>query len=175
MIAPRSPVVQTGIRAASPLAVVVATYLFFAGHNQPGGGFAAGLVLGAVVALRMVTGMAVPVRADVLLAVGGVLAAVVAVAPLLLGQPLLDQVVVESTVPVLGKVKSGSAQLFDAGVAAIVVGLVLAVMNGLGVEQMADPPVPAQPEDDRSVREAGLAGGPAGSNSRVGGPGGGGR
>ena len=139
MIAARSPVVQTGIRAASPLAVVVATYLFFAGHNQPGGGFAAGLVLGAVVALRMVTGMAMPAKAGMLLAGGGILAASVAVAPLLLGQALLDQVVVESTVPVLGKVKSGTALLFDTGVTAIVVGLVVAVMNGLGVEQMAGP------------------------------------
>ena len=53
MIAERSIVVRTGIQLAGPLAAVVAAYLFFAGHNQPGGGFAAGLVLGAVVALRM--------------------------------------------------------------------------------------------------------------------------
>ena len=149
MIAERSPVVQSAIRAASPLAVVVATYLLFAGHNQPGGGFAAGLVLGAVVALRMVTGMAMPAKAGMLLAGGGILAASVAVAPLLFGQAALDQVVVESTVPVLGKVKSGTALLFDVGVTAIVVGLVVAVMNGLGVEQMAGPASLAGSEPSR--------------------------
>ena len=44
MIASRSPIVRLGIRAASPLAIVIAVYLLFAGHNRPGGGFAAGLV-----------------------------------------------------------------------------------------------------------------------------------
>ena len=33
MIAERSVVVRTGVELAGPLAVVVATYLFFAGHN----------------------------------------------------------------------------------------------------------------------------------------------
>ena len=56
MIRGRSPVVRSAIRAASPLALLVAAFLFFAGHNQPGGGFAAGLVIGAVVALRTVAG-----------------------------------------------------------------------------------------------------------------------
>ena len=46
MISSRSPIVELGVRAASPLALVVAAFLFFAGHNRPGGGFAAGLVLG---------------------------------------------------------------------------------------------------------------------------------
>ena len=40
MIGTRSPIVRLAIQATSPLALVVATYLFFAGHNRPGGGFA---------------------------------------------------------------------------------------------------------------------------------------
>ena len=36
--------------SATPiLALMLAGFLFFAGHNQPGGGFAAGLVIGSVV------------------------------------------------------------------------------------------------------------------------------
>ena len=53
-------------------------------------------------------------------------------APLFGGQVLLDQVVWEATLPVLGKVKGGSALVFDLGVTLIVVGLVLAVLEGLG-------------------------------------------
>jgi len=39
----------------------------------------------------------------------------------------------------LGKVKSGSALLFDLGVTAIVVGLVTALLEGFGAEQLAGP------------------------------------
>lgn len=137
MIAERSMVVRTGIQLASPIAVVVAAYLFFAGHNQPGGGFAAGLVLGAVVALRTVVGLSHPRRPGRLLGAGGVVAGVVAVAPLVGGGLLLDQVVVEGEVPVLGKVKAGTALVFDLGVAMIVVGLVVAVLVALDAADLA--------------------------------------
>lgn len=60
MIATRSPIARLGIRAASPLAIMTGVYLLFAGHNQPGGGFSAGLVFGAVIALRTVTGLQTP-------------------------------------------------------------------------------------------------------------------
>lgn len=141
MIATRSSIVAVGVRVVSPLAIVLAVFLFFAGHNQPGGGFAAGLVLGSVVALRKLAGLGSPFDAITLLSVGGVICGLVAVAPLVVGDTLLDQVVVERTVPVLGKVKSGSAAIFDLGVTAIVVGLVAAVLDGLG------------PSDDRSAHD----------------------
>jgi len=137
MIAERSVVIRTGVQLASPLAVVVAAYLFFAGHNQPGGGFAAGLVLGAVVALRTVVGLAEPRHARRLMAAGGIIAGLVAFAPLLVGEELLDQVVVTSDVPLLGTVKSGSALVFDLGVTLIVVGLVTTVLRALGADELA--------------------------------------
>jgi len=133
MIAPQSPIVVTGIRVVSPLAIMLAAYLFFAGHNQPGGGFAAGLVLGSIAALRMIAGMRPIADAINVLALGGVVCGVLALAPLLFGEVLLDQVVLESTLPLLGKVKGGSALVFDLGVTLIVVGLVLSVLEGLGV------------------------------------------
>lgn len=138
MIAARSPLARLGIQAAIPLAIVVAIFLFFAGHNRPGGGFAAGLVLGAVVALRTVAGLQRPTCAIGLLSAGGVMVGLVALAPLVSGDVLLDQVVVDGTVPLLGKIKSGSALVFDAGVTLIVVGLVVAVLEGLGATELAD-------------------------------------
>jgi multicomponent Na+:H+ antiporter subunit A len=144
MIPAQSAVLPLAVRVTSPLALVLAAYLFFAGHNSPGGGFAAGLVLGAVVALRIVGGLQQPRHTIALLAGGGILAAGIAIIPLVFGEPLLDQVIVERTVPVLGKVKSGSALIFDAGVTLIVVGLVVAVLDGLGIEDLAEP----DPGDD---------------------------
>ena len=131
MIATRSPIVRLGIQAASPLAIVVGVYLLFAGHNNPGGGFAAGLVFGAVVALRTVTGLQRPGHANALIASGLVIVAIVAIAPLLWGDSLLDQQVISRELPLFGKVKSGTALPFDIGVTAIVIGLVVALLDGL--------------------------------------------
>ncbi|MEL7157588.1 MAG: MnhB domain-containing protein [Actinomycetota bacterium] len=126
-----SPVLELGVRMASPLAVMVGIYLLFAGHNNPGGGFAAGLVFGTVVTLRTVAGLSAPERWLDLVAGGVIVVGLVALAPMLFGSELLDQVVVETELPVLGKVKSGSALIFDIGVTAIVVGLVAALLDAL--------------------------------------------
>ncbi len=136
MIGDRPAVLQIAIQAASPLALVVATYLFFAGHNQPGGGFAAGLVLGAVVALRTVAGLAQPLRPVPLLGAGAIITGLVAIIPMFFGDVLLDQAIGDVEVVVLGKVKVGTALAFDAGVTLIVVGLVVAVLEGLGAGQL---------------------------------------
>jgi multicomponent Na+:H+ antiporter subunit A len=147
MIAGRSLVARSGVKLASPFAVVVACMLFFAGHNQPGGGFAAGLMLGAVVALRAVVGLPVPVRSSPFLAAGGASGVVVAIAPMLLGNALLDQVTVETTVVVLGKIKFGTALAFDVGVALVVVGLVIALLDAFAAAELDAPPTEASPTD----------------------------
>jgi multisubunit Na+/H+ antiporter MnhB subunit len=138
MIARTSPIVRLAVRAVTPIALLIAAYVLFAGHNQPGGGFAAGLLLGAVIVLRTVAGLQQPRHAAVLLAVGGVIVGVEAIAPLLWGETLLDQVVVSWEVPLLGKVKTGSALVFDIGVVAVVVGLVVAVLDGFGGTSLVD-------------------------------------
>lgn len=143
MIPVRTPVVVQAIRVASPLALLIGSYLFFAGHNQPGGGFAAGLVVGAVVALRVIVGLPRPRDAARWFVVGSALIGFVALAPLLGGEPLLDQVVIERDLPLLGKVKSGSALIFDAGVTAIVVGLFIAVFDGLDADALGQDEAPA--------------------------------
>ncbi len=137
MIATQSPIAGLGIRAASPLAIIAGVYLLFAGHNQPGGGFAAGLVFGAVIALRTVTGLQTPVHANTLIAVGVAIVCFTAAAPLAFGNELLDQQLVSRELPVLGKIKVGSALPFDIGVTAVVVGLIIALLDGLGATRLA--------------------------------------
>jgi multisubunit Na+/H+ antiporter MnhB subunit len=132
VIAERSPIVEIGIQASTPFALVIGTYLLFAGHNRPGGGFAAGLIFGAVVALRTIVGLQRPAHGMTVVAVGVAVVAAVALAPVLWGRELLDQLVVSADVPVLGTIKSGSALPFDIGVAVIVVGLIVAALDGLG-------------------------------------------
>ncbi len=138
MIARTSPIVSLAVRAVTPIALLVAAYVLFAGHNQPGGGFAAGLMLGAIVVLRTLAGIQQPRNAPVWLSTGGVIAGLVAIAPMLWGEPLLDQFVVTWEVPILGTVKTGSALLFDLGVVGIVVGLVIALLDGLDAPSLVD-------------------------------------
>ncbi len=138
MIATRSPIVRLAIQTATPIAIVLGTYLLFAGHNRPGGGFAAGLVFGAVVVLRTIAGLQRPRHADTLIAVGVVIAVAVAALPVLWGDPFLDMKIVETTVPLLGKIKTGSALPFDIGVMAIVVGLIVALLDGLSLPTVDD-------------------------------------
>ena len=144
MIDRLSPIIRLGIRAASPFAAIVGCYLLFAGHNNPGGGFAAGLVFGAVLALRTIAGYHRPTYGITLVAAGAFVVAGVALLPLLWGDPLFDQQVLSVEAPLLGKIKTGSALLFDLGVTAIVVGTVIAVLDGLGAAEFAaDPPTPS--------------------------------
>lgn len=140
MIAAQSPIVRMGIRAASPLAIMAGLYLLFAGHNQPGGGFAAGLVFGAVIALRTVTGLQRPSHASGLIAAGVALICATAAAPMLFGDVLLDQKIFTQTLPLLGKVKTGSALPFDIGVTAVVVGLIMSLLHGLDAAALARAP-----------------------------------
>jgi multisubunit Na+/H+ antiporter MnhB subunit len=157
VIARTSPIVSLAVRAVTPIALLIAAYVLFAGHNQPGGGFAAGLMLGAIIVLRTVAGIQQPRHAAVWMSVGGVIAGLVAIAPILWGEPLLDQVVVTWDVPVLGTVKTGSALAFDLGVVAIVVGLIIAVLDGFDATSLVDrgrtPAVAASTTTERSSND----------------------
>jgi multisubunit Na+/H+ antiporter MnhB subunit len=134
----RSLIVDTTLRLVFDAAMVLAVYLLFAGHNQPGGGFIGGLVAGAAIALRYVAGgpdavhhlLVVPPWT--LLGGGLAVSATTALVPVLAGLPALDQRAWTLNPPLLGEVKVTSATIFDSGVFLIVVGLVLMVFEGLG-------------------------------------------
>lgn len=133
MIAVQSSVARLGVALATPLALVIGAYLLFAGHNHPGGGFAAGLVFGCVLALHRLTAIPSNFDPSTLSAVGILIVVVTAALPLIWDDALLDQLVQSVEIPVLGKVKSGTALPFDIGVTLIVLGLVAALLDGLGV------------------------------------------
>ncbi|WP_407319397.1 Na+/H+ antiporter subunit A [Isoptericola halotolerans] len=120
--------------------VVVALFLLFSGHNAPGGGFAAGLMVGIALAVRYLAGggyelgEALPVQPGVLLGSGLFLSAGVGLAALLTGNEVLESVIVDLHVPVLGKIHLVTSLFFDVGVMLVVVGLVLDLLRTLGAE-----------------------------------------
>jgi multicomponent Na+:H+ antiporter subunit A len=140
----RSLILDTIVRVEFHGLLVVSAFLLFAGHNQPGGGFAGGLVAGAALCLRYVAGgsdelrTSTPIAPTTLMGVGLVIASLTALGPLLWGQPLLDQAVFGATLPGLGKVKSSTAQFFDLGVYLVVVGMVIELLDVLGRDRDTD-------------------------------------
>ena len=150
----RSLVLEVVTRLLFHAVVVFSLFLLFAGHNQPGGGFAGGLVAGLALVLRYLAGgryelaEAAPVDPGRLMGLGLLLAGGTAAAGFLLGGQVLESGYLDVTVPVLGDVALVSALVFDVGVYLIVVGLVLDVLRSLGAE------LDRQEEEDEEADEA---------------------
>jgi multisubunit Na+/H+ antiporter MnhB subunit len=126
-----------------PFVMIASLWLLFAGHNQPGGGFAGGLLGGAAIALRYIAGGIDEVRRHsrfrpwTVLGAGLLLSAATASAPLLFGDDVLEAGYRKVDVPVLGSLSLSSALAFDVGVYVLVIGLVLMIFEAFG-----DPPLP---------------------------------
>ena len=144
----RSTIVDFTTRLIVQSGLVLSLYFLFAGHNQPGGGFIGGLVAGVTVALSYVAGGLDQVRALLrarpwsVIGAGLVLATGAAIAPALLGGGPLAQDYITWSLPVLGTVKATSALVFDTGVYAVVVGMVLMAFEALGEDE---PPAEESP------------------------------
>ena len=140
-----SAILDAGITVASGPILVFSLFLLAAGHNQPGGGFAGGLVAGVAVLLAWAGGgtdlvrRIVPLRSSALMGIGLLISTLTALAPLVLGLGFLESGYVEFDVPLIGKVKLVSAVLFDIGVYLLVIGMSLALVRALGETGPAEP------------------------------------
>ncbi|MCE0487029.1 Na+/H+ antiporter subunit A [Ornithinimicrobium sediminis] len=134
----RSTIFEVVTRLVFHTVVLWSLYLLFSGHNNPGGGFAAGLVCGLALALRYLAGrgyelrLAAPVMPGLLLGAGLFIAAGAALLPMLFGYQPLRTFIVDVEVPVLGNVHLVTSLLFDVGVYLVVIGLVLDILRSLG-------------------------------------------
>jgi multisubunit Na+/H+ antiporter MnhB subunit len=131
LIGPSMPVIYLAVLLAS-------VYLLVAGHNHPGGGFVGGLVAGAGVTIRYITGGIESVRSQTrvrpwtILGTGMLVATLTAALPLLFGDEPLDAAKWDLDVVVFGHLKISSVLAFDFGVYLVVVGLVLMVFEAFG-------------------------------------------
>ncbi|HET8617172.1 MAG TPA: Na+/H+ antiporter subunit A [Actinomycetales bacterium] len=113
-------------------------FLLFSGHNNPGGGFSAGLVLGLGLTMRYLAGgrselrAALPVSPGALLGAGMVLAAGTSLVTLAFGGEALQSWIFHLHVPLLGDVHLVTSLFFDIGVYLVVVGLMLDILRSLG-------------------------------------------
>jgi multicomponent Na+:H+ antiporter subunit A len=134
----RSIIFEVVARLLFPVLIVFAIYLLLAGHNAPGGGFAAGIVTGLALMVRYLAGgryeldEAAPVDAGVLMGTGLFVAAAAGLSPLAFGGAVLQSAQVDLSVPLLGDLHLVTSTFFDIGVYLVVVGLVLDLLRALG-------------------------------------------
>lgn len=135
---PDSVILRLGLAAASGPLVVFSLYLLFAGHNQPGGGFAGGLVAGVAVSLAWAAGgtdairRILPIRATTLLGAGLTIAVLAGFAGWVVGEAFLDSVAWKATLPVFGEVKFVWSLVFDVGVYLVVLGMSAGIISAVG-------------------------------------------
>ena len=135
---PRSQFLPLVARLLLPLAVLVSLYLFLRGHNQPGGGFIAGLVLALALILQYVANgrqwVEQRLRTDFRAWIGAglLIAGAAGIGSWLLGAPFLTSTYAYWTLPVLGAVPLASAVVFDLGVYLTVVGATMVALVSIG-------------------------------------------
>ncbi len=134
-----SVVLDTTLNAVFHTIIVFSLFLHFAGHNSPGGGFIAGLVAGAGLILRVITGREtlrsrITIPTHLLLGAGVLLVTGTALTSLVLGNALLEHHTWEVDIPLLGTAKTTSALPFDTGIYLVVVGVIATLIEALVAE-----------------------------------------
>ncbi|MGJ9424024.1 Na+/H+ antiporter subunit A [Aeromicrobium sp. CF3.5] len=142
----RSVVFEVITRLIFHSLIVYAIYITLVGHNEPGGGFAGGLIAGLALMIRYLVGgrqelnAAAPVDAGLVLGVGLATAATAGLVPTLLGGGVLQSAIVDIPLGPLGELHLVTSVFFDIGVFLVVVGLALDVLRSLGggIDQHAE-------------------------------------
>lgn len=123
-----SLILRTADRVLMPLLLLFAVFLLLRGHNQPGGGFVAGLVVSAAFALHaMAYGVdaarrALLVAPSRLFGVGLLVALVSGLIAVFTGRPFL------TALWIIDPIAVGTPLLFDMGVFLVVTGVVLTMI-----------------------------------------------
>lgn len=148
------PVLRTVSRAAFALIMLFALLLLWRGHNAPGGGFIAGLMMvGALTLHRMATGeSAMRVGPLALVPIGAALSFLTGLVPYLLGRPFLKSDFGYITTALTGEFEWASAMLFDIGVFLVVIGAGMAITTALidvRPSQLAPEDAAPGPQEDR--------------------------
>lgn len=135
-----STILRTGNRLILPLTFLFAAYMWLKGHNEPGGGFIAGMIFSVGILLyRMSNGpeafrRLVPVHPRWLVFYGLGLALLTAIVPMLLGYPFLTSHTRNLPLGFGQEIHFTSALLFDTGVMLVVVGVAVGMIQRLSEE-----------------------------------------
>src|SRR5690606_1390774 len=147
-------------RLLLPVCVVIALHLFLRGHNLPGGGFVACLVVAIALLSQYVVSGALWVEANARLrlprwiAVGLLLGAMTGLGAIVVDYPFLTTHTAHFSLPLVGEVHFPTATFFDLGVFSVVVGATLLILTALAHQSLRAHRHPAQaPATSKAVKE----------------------
>jgi multicomponent K+:H+ antiporter subunit A len=128
---------QVATRLILPMAMLVGVFLFLRGHNQPGGGFVAGLVFAIGFLLQYIASgpdwaaarRRIPFHA--MIGAGVLLASATGIGSFFAGRPFLTSTFTHLHLPAIGDVEFATAALFDLGVFLSVLGAVMLTLDAL--------------------------------------------
>jgi multicomponent Na+:H+ antiporter subunit A len=129
---------QSVAKVAFVIIITFSVYLFFAGHNHPGGGFigalmaAAGLVLLSIAFGTEFVEKVLPVDYRKLIAAGISIAFLTGIGSFVFDVPFLTQTFGYFELPVMGKTELTTATLFDLGVYLSVIGVTMNIIFTIG-------------------------------------------
>ena len=124
-------------RVLMPIAAMVGIYIFLRGHNQPGGGFVAGLVIAIALLMQyMASGFAWTqarqrVEYHAMIGIGVIIAGLTGAGAWLFGQPFLTSSYTYVHLPPIEEFELATAMLFDLGVFLTVLGAVMLMLYSL--------------------------------------------
>ncbi|SDZ87892.1 monovalent cation/H+ antiporter subunit A [Rubrimonas cliftonensis] len=137
-----------------PVSLVVGLFILLRGHNQPGGGFIAGLVVAIALVMQYVasgyawTAQRRPMDHHGMIGLGVLVAGLTGAGAWLADRPFLTSAYGYVTLPPLEKFELATAMAFDLGVFLTVVGAVLLALENLSrVARFAEQPGPDEPMD----------------------------
>lgn len=134
----KSLILRVTARVLLPLMSLFSLFVLLRGHNDPGGGFIGGLIVGAAFSLYLFAcglqaaraALAVDPRAFIVF--GLALATAAGIFAFFSGAPFLTGLWAPVPLPVLGK--TGTPAVFDMGVYFVVIGVTLSIVFGLAEE-----------------------------------------
>jgi multicomponent K+:H+ antiporter subunit A len=131
-------ILATFSRLLLPLALMVAVFIFLRGHNLPGGGFIAGLIIAVALVMQyLANGIAwtqprLSGELHPLIGLGLLMATATGLGSLYFGYPFLTSAHDHFHLPLLGDFELATAMLFDLGVMMVVIGITLVILIRLG-------------------------------------------